>query len=79
VSRFIRWAAPCSKGAEAKLTGAGGMTGAVRVAKAAPDGYQFVIAGPGIYAFNRTLYKNPPYNAATDFAPVGLFAEVAEA
>jgi tripartite-type tricarboxylate transporter receptor subunit TctC len=47
VSRFFRWAAPCSKEAEAKPTGAGGMTGAVRVAKAAPDGYQFVIAGPG--------------------------------
>jgi tripartite-type tricarboxylate transporter receptor subunit TctC len=60
------------------VTGAGGMTGAARVAKATPDGYQFVIAGPGIYAFNQTLYKNPLYNAATDFAPVGLFAEVAE-
>jgi tripartite-type tricarboxylate transporter receptor subunit TctC len=51
------------------------MTGASRVAKAAPDGYQFVIGGQGIYAFSQTLYKNPLYNAATDFTPVGLFAE----
>ena len=57
------------------IVGAGGMTGASRVAKAAPDGYQFVIGGQGIYAFNQTLYKNPLYNAATDFTPVGLFAE----
>ena len=26
----------------------------------------------------QTLYKSPLYYAATDFAPVGLFAEVAE-
>ena len=57
------------------IAGAGGMTGVSRVANASPDGYQFVIAGPGLYAYNQTLYKNPLYNAATDFAPVGLFAE----
>src|SRR5213082_55671 len=58
--------------------GAGGMTGAARVAKAAPDGYQFVIGGVGTFAANQTLYKNPLYNAATDFAPVVLIAEQAE-
>ena len=56
--------------------GAGGMTGASRVAKAAPDGSQFVIGGIGTFAANQTLYKNPLYNAATDFAPVALIAEV---
>jgi tripartite-type tricarboxylate transporter receptor subunit TctC len=55
--------------------GAGGMTGAGRVAKAAPDGSQFVIGGIGTFAANQTLYKNPLYNAATDFAPVVLIAE----
>jgi tripartite-type tricarboxylate transporter receptor subunit TctC len=55
--------------------GAGGMTGASRVAKAAPDGSQFVIGGIGTFAANQTLYKNPLYNAATDFAPVALIAE----
>jgi len=55
--------------------GAGGMTGAVRVAKAAPDGYQFVLGGTGTFAANQTLYKSPLYNAASDFAPVALLAE----
>jgi tripartite-type tricarboxylate transporter receptor subunit TctC len=55
--------------------GAGGMTGAARVAKAAPDGYQFVLGGTGPFAANQTLYKNPLYNARTDFAPVILIAE----
>jgi tripartite-type tricarboxylate transporter receptor subunit TctC len=55
--------------------GAGGMTGAARVAKAAPDGYQFVVGGTGTFAANQTLYKKPLYNAATDFAPVVLIDE----
>ena len=56
--------------------GAGGMTGASRVARAAPDGYQFSIGNAGTHAVNQTLYRNPLYNAATDFAPVALIAEV---
>ena len=56
--------------------GAGGMTGATRVARAAPDGYQFAIGNAGTHAINQKLYKNPLYNAATDFAPVGLIAEI---
>ena len=55
--------------------GAGGMTGTARVAKARPDGYQFVLGGTGTFAANQTLYKHPLYNAATDFAPVALIAE----
>jgi tripartite-type tricarboxylate transporter receptor subunit TctC len=55
--------------------GAGGMTGANRVAKAAPDGYQFVLGTGGTHAVNQTLYRNPLYNAATDFAPVALIVE----
>jgi tripartite-type tricarboxylate transporter receptor subunit TctC len=56
--------------------GAGGMTGSARVAKAAPDGYQFVLGNLGTHAANQTFYKNPLYNAATDFAPVALIAEM---
>jgi len=56
------------------VPGAGGMTGANRVAKALPDGYQSVIGNVGTHAQNQTLYKNPPYNAATDFSPVALIA-----
>jgi tripartite-type tricarboxylate transporter receptor subunit TctC len=55
--------------------GAGGMAGAARVAKAAPDGYTFVLGSAGTHAHNQTLYKSPLYNAATDFAPVALVVE----
>jgi tripartite-type tricarboxylate transporter receptor subunit TctC len=54
--------------------GAGGMVGSARVAKAAPDGYQFVL-GSRADAINQTLYKNPLYNFATDLAPVVLIAD----
>jgi tripartite-type tricarboxylate transporter receptor subunit TctC len=55
--------------------GAGGMTGAARVARAAPDGYQILLGTVGTHAQNQTLYKHPLYNAAADFAPVLLIAE----
>jgi tripartite-type tricarboxylate transporter receptor subunit TctC len=55
--------------------GAGGMTGASRVAKAAPDGYQFLYGSVGTHAASQTLYEKPLYNAATDFAPVALISE----
>jgi tripartite-type tricarboxylate transporter receptor subunit TctC len=55
--------------------GAGGMNGVSRVAKAAPDGYQFVLGGTGTFAANQTLYKAPLYNSAIDFTPVVLIAE----
>jgi len=55
--------------------GGGGMNGANRVAKAMPDGYQFVLGGTGTFAANQTLYKNPHYNASTDFKPVVLIAQ----
>jgi len=57
------------------VAGAGGMIGSDRVAKADPDGYQFVLGSVGTHAQNQTLYKHPAYNAATDFAPVALIAE----
>src|SRR5262245_8551307 len=56
--------------------GAGGMTGTARVAKAAPDGYQIVLGNVGTHAGNQTLYRNPLYNAATDFAPVALVVDL---
>jgi len=57
--------------------GAGGMTGAARVAKAAPDGYTFLLSGSGVLAINQTLYKRPLYNAVADFAHVALFSDSA--
>ena len=57
------------------IGGAGGMTAASRVAKAAPDGYQFIFGTSSTHAIYQALHKTPPYNAATDFAPVALFAD----
>jgi tripartite-type tricarboxylate transporter receptor subunit TctC len=54
---------------------AAGIVGVNRVARAAPDGYVFLLGSVGTHAYNQTLYKKLPYNAATDFAPVALFAE----
>ena len=57
------------------IGGAGGMTGTNRVARAAPDGYQFVLGNVGTHAQNQSLYKKPLYNAVTDFAPVALITD----
>jgi tripartite-type tricarboxylate transporter receptor subunit TctC len=57
------------------IGGAGGMNGADRVAKAAPDGYTFLLGTVGTQAQNQTLFKKPAYNAMTDFAPVALMIE----
>ncbi len=54
--------------------GAGGMVGSARVAKAAPDGYTFVL-GSRADAINQTLYKNPLYNLTAELAPVVLIAD----
>jgi len=58
------------------IGGAGGMAGSARVANANPDGYQFVLGTVGTHAQGQTLYKKPLYNAAADFTPVILIAEV---
>ena len=58
------------------VTGAGGMTGSLRVAQGNPDGHVFVLGSIGTHALNQTLYRRPLYNAATDFAPVALIADV---
>src|SRR3954453_20964688 len=56
--------------------GAGGMTGANKVKMAAPDGYQMVLGTVGTHAQVQNLVAKPLYNAATDFQPVALLAEV---
>jgi tripartite-type tricarboxylate transporter receptor subunit TctC len=56
--------------------GAGGGTGSKRVAMAKPDGYTMVLGTVGTHAQSQTLYRKPLYNAATDFTPVALVAEV---
>src|SRR5258708_10483316 len=56
------------------VAGAGGVVAAVRVAKAAADGYQFLL-GDSSFAYDQSLYKNPRYNAVSDFAPVALIVD----
>jgi len=58
------------------IGGAGGMTGANRVKVAPPDGYQMVLGTVGTHAQVQNLIAKPLYDAATDFAPVALLAEV---
>jgi tripartite-type tricarboxylate transporter receptor subunit TctC len=57
------------------VTGAGGMSGSLRVAQGNPDGHLFVLGSVGTHAINQSLYKRPLYNAATDFVPVALIAD----
>src|SRR6187200_3400731 len=57
------------------VAGAGGMTGANRVANAPPDGYQVLFGGSGNLVFNQILYKKPLFNSVTDFTPVALLTE----
>jgi tripartite-type tricarboxylate transporter receptor subunit TctC len=56
------------------IGGAGGMTGAKRVADARPDGYTMILGSVGTHAQNQTLYKHPLYNVETDFTPVAYLA-----
>src|SRR5258707_656183 len=57
--------------------GAGGMTGANRVAKAAPDGYTLLLGGLAVLGQIPTLYKKPPYDAAAAFQPLAPIPESA--
>jgi tripartite-type tricarboxylate transporter receptor subunit TctC len=58
------------------VPGAGGMMGGQRVARAEPDGYTAILGTIATHAHSQLLYKAPLYNAATDFAPVNLIAEI---
>ena len=55
--------------------GAGGTVGSLRVSRSAPDGGQFVLGNNGTHSWSQSLYKNPPYDAVTDFTPLGLAVE----
>jgi len=49
--------------------------GAQVVAKAAPDGYTMLMAIDSTLTMNQYLYRTPPYNPLTDFAPITLVAK----
>jgi tripartite-type tricarboxylate transporter receptor subunit TctC len=55
--------------------GGGGTVGTARVAKAQPDGYQFILGTSATHAASQAVRKQPPYDATADFTPVALIAE----
>ena len=59
------------------IGGAGGMTGAARVAKAAPDGSTVMLSGSAVLAIIPLLFKKPLYNPLTDFEHASLFSDSA--
>jgi len=50
--------------------GGGGNIGAEVAARAAPDGYTYLVSSSPALVVNPSLFKNLPYNAERDFAPV---------
>ena len=54
--------------------GASGNLGTEAAAKAAPDGYTFLVGSPGTIAINPHFYPTLPYDALKDFVPVVHFA-----
>lgn len=58
------------------VPGAGGMVGGQAVMRAEPDGYTALLGTIATHTHSQNLYKAPLYNAVTDFAPVGLIAEI---
>src|SRR5690242_8914991 len=55
--------------------GAAGMTGTLRVARAAPDGYQLLFGTVDTLAIAPALQKQPSYDTIKDFTPAGLVVE----
>ena len=56
--------------------GGGGVTGAISVARAAPDGYTIMMASSTILAFNPTVRKALAYDPRKDLTPIALLARV---
>lgn len=59
--------------------GAGGLTGTMRVVKAAPDGYTVLLSGSAVLAQIPNFQKRPSYDPINDFEHVALFSDSARA
>jgi tripartite-type tricarboxylate transporter receptor subunit TctC len=55
--------------------GAGGRVGSLRLSGAPGDGHTFMLGSQGTHGISQLIFKKPPYNAITDFAPVTLVAD----
>ncbi len=60
------------------VSGAAGTIGSTRAARATADGYTIIVGHMGTHAAAPALYPNLAYNPVTDFAPIGLVAELPE-
>jgi tripartite-type tricarboxylate transporter receptor subunit TctC len=58
--------------------GGTGAVGALTVAQAAPDGYTIMMVTSSTHAISPNLYRKPPYDPITQFAPVSLAASAPE-
>jgi tripartite-type tricarboxylate transporter receptor subunit TctC len=56
--------------------GANGVVGAQAVARATPDGYTLLVIDRGALTINPSLYKALPYDPLSDFAYIGVSAEL---
>ncbi|MPS28296.1 MAG: tripartite tricarboxylate transporter substrate binding protein [Alcaligenaceae bacterium] len=56
------------------ITGAGGMIGTARAARAEPDGYTLLIGTPSTHGTNSAVYTKLSYDPIKDFRPVSLLA-----
>lgn len=52
--------------------GAGGVVGSTAAARAAPDGYTFIMGNAGSHGINAAIYADIPYDVMKDFVPVTL-------
>jgi tripartite-type tricarboxylate transporter receptor subunit TctC len=59
------------------IAGTIGIAGVSQVAKAAPDGYQFVLGNVATHAQYQFLFTYPPYDAMAEFVPAALVVDQA--
>ena len=52
--------------------GAGGRIGVEAAFRSPPDGYSFLLGNAGSNGINAAIYRNLPYDLATDFEPISL-------
>lgn len=58
------------------VTGAGGVVGAARVARAAPDGTSLLMGTISTHTINPLMARQPPYDPVKDFTPISMVAIV---